>query len=594
MKQIAPVVVAVLFLVAAPAPSGAAGVWLAYPDGGRIVALPLDDGGNPGAPSAVARGGASDFAPALALGEDGLPVAAWLAEDGAVIFSRFDGSAWSSPETVTAARGAHRGIPALAAAGGTAAVAWAEVAGGGFEEIFFSLRSGGRWSGPFRAHGENAVPDILPVARAGAGGALGLSWQSYDGDRYVEKRIGTVLPAPAAAALPPGLPGRLLDAGLPLETALAWRGSDGAPSSARLKELLDAEEARRETARQGADDGEPAEAAADEISFLAFGDSITFGRGSDSNGPATGYPAYLAGILMYNFPDQAFKMVNKGNPGEQTSGGLGRIDSVLERYPSDFMLLMEGTNDIFFGVSFGTIQANLKQMALRAAAHGTTPVLATIIPTLPYGVRAGQYARTRSFYTGGYVQSLAARYGLACADQWRAFCSIPDWPGTIMETVTGNHPNDDGYRYVMTPQWYETIEPLLGLPFTPVAPQIALAESAPSPVRGSVEEFTYTLAPSNDQVLNAVDCYAAVLTPWGDLLYFNASWQLTSTQTPFARKALLSWAPFVGVLADITVPPAAPLGTYTLYLVTVRALRDLWDTEYWTSNLVEIPFEVVQ
>lgn len=597
MKRMKPgciVVLASLFLAARPSFSGADGVWIAYPDGGRIVALPIDDGGNPGAPSAAARGGASDFAPALALGDDGLPSAAWLAEDGAVMFGRFDGSAWSAPETVSAARGFHRGIPALAvAAGGVAAVAWAEVAGGGVEDIFYAVRSGGRWGDPVRAHEENTVPDILPAARADANGALGLSWQSYDGNRYVERRIGAPVSAPEAGALPAGLPGRLLGAGLPLETALAWRGADGAPAAALLKELLDAGEAR-ETERRGADAGEPAAAAADEISFIAFGDSITYGRGSESDGPDTGYPAYLAGILIYNFPGQAFKMTNKGNPGETTSGGLDRIDSVLERYPSDFILIMEGTNDLFFGLSSGTIQANLKQMALRAIAHGTTPVLATIIPTLPYGVRAAQYQRTRSFYNGGYVQSLAAKYGLACSDQWRAFCSIPNWPGAIMDPSTGNHPNDSGYRYVMSPQWYETLEPLLGLPFTPIAPQIDLAASAPSPARGSVEEFSYVLTPSNDQVLNAVDCYAALETPWGELMYFNSSWQLTDTQTSFAKKALLSSVPLSGVLADVAIPPTAPPGTYTLYLVTVRALRDLWDTEYWTSNLAEIPVQVVQ
>jgi len=91
-----------------------------------------------------------------------------------------------------------------------------------------------------------------------------------------------------------------------------------------------------------------------------------------------------------------------------------------------------------------------------------------------------------------------------------------------------------------------------------------------------------------------VDCYAAIQTPQGSLLYFNSSWQLTDTQAPFAQKALLSAAPLSGVLTDISVPAAAPIWTYTLYLVTVRALMDLWDTEYWTSNLAEIQFEVVQ
>lgn len=575
-----------LLAAALPSAARAAGTaWLAYPDGGRIVALPLD---RPGDASVVAPGGASGFAPSLALGDVGLPAVAWLAEDGAVAFSRFDGRSWSAPETVCANRGSNRGLPTLVAAGGPPAVAWAEEAGGGFEDVFYALRSGNGWGAPVRAHEENAVPDIMPSARAGAGGARGLSWQTDVGSRYVERRIGAAVPPPDAGALPPGLAGDFLAAGAPLETAVAWRAEGGAPCSMRLKELLDAEG----EASEGPERSLSAAGAADRISLIAFGDSITFGRGSRSNGPATGYPAYLAGILLYNYQGQEFKMVNKGVPGETTAVGLGRIDSVLDRYPSDFILIMEGTNDIFFGVSFNTIQSNLKKMALRAGERGITPVLATIIPTLPYGARASQYQRTRAFYYGGYVQSLAGRYGLRCADQWRAFTNVPGWPTEIMDRATGNHPNENGYRYVMAPEWYEALAPILGLPFDPSGPQIDVFNTPPHPGRGSSERFTYELEPSNDQVRNAVDCYAAILTPQGKLLYFNPAWHLTEAVTPFARKALLSAAPTSGVLTDLRIPPDASFGRYKFYLVTVRAMMDLWETKYWTSNLAEVDIDL--
>ena len=587
---------ATLLLAVHPASLPAADAWLAYPDTGKIIACPLTRTGEAGAPSLAVRDGASGSTPALALGDDGLPAMAWLAKDGALIFSRFDGRRWSAPETVSPASGLHRGIPSLAVSRSATAVAWAEAGGGGFEDIFYAMRENGRWRGPYRAHGENAVPDILPEARVGSNGALGLSWQSLDGDRYVERGVGAAVPAPAAGALPQDLPHRLLEAGFPPEAVLAWRGEGGAPASARLGELLDAELRDAEEARGGLEAAGARRSASGRITIIAFGDSITYGRGSSTNGPATSYPAYLGGVLMYNYPGQPIQVLNEGNPGERTSSGLNRLDSVLSRYPADCILLLEGTNDIFSGVSFETIQENLKRMAFKALDHGVLPVLSTVIPTLPYGERAEQYQHTKSFYYGRYVQTMASRYNFHCADQWEAFVSVPDWDDVIMDHATGNHPNDDGYQYAMVPEWYETIKPLMDLilPFTSVPPQIGLGESALVAARGSFERITYTLVPSNDQVLNGVDCYAAVVTPQGSLLYFDSLWGLTGTPTPFLRKAVLSIAPPAGVLANLHVPSTAPLGSYTFYLLAVRALRDLGDSRQWASNLADIRFDVVR
>jgi lysophospholipase L1-like esterase len=587
---------AAILLAAHPSPSPAAEAWLAYPDAGRIVACPVSNGGEPGAASIAARTGASGCAPALALGPDGLPAASWLADDGAVLFARFDGSGWSAPETVSPPSGLHRGLPSLAIAGGVAAVAWAEEADGGFEDVFYALRSDGRWGLPRRAHEENGVPDILPEARAGTDGTLGLSWQSLDGDRYVERRIGAAVPAPGSSSLDPGLPARLFDAGFPLESALAWRGAEGIPASARLKDLIDVARRTEEAASEGTRTAEAFRTDAGARTVIAFGDSITYGRGSSTNGPRTGYPAFLNGILMYNYPGQRFEMINEGDPGEQTPSGLNRIDDVLRRYRADCILIMEGTNDIYRLLAPRTIQQNLEKMASKARKQGVLPILSTVIPTVPYGDRAEQYQRTKQFYYGRYVQDLAARLNLACADQWAAFAGVPNWARVAMDQASGNHPNDNGYRYVMAPEWYETLRPVLDgiLPFTPYPPHLDLAAAPAAVAPGSSVTISYALTPSNDQVLNGVDCYAAVRTPQGGLLYFDPSWGLTPSATPFFRKALLSDLPRAGVLANLAIPRTAPPGSYTFYLLAVRALRSVDDRGQWSGNLAETAFRVVR
>jgi lysophospholipase L1-like esterase len=432
----------------------------------------------------------------------------------------------------------------------------------------------------------------MPSAAAGPGGTFSLSWKGFDGERYVARSIGDQVDVPSRGAAPPGVYERALDARLPPETAVAWTGPDALSRSVYLKQLADEQAAPTDEKQKGASrDGVASVPGA--ITIVAFGDSITYGRGSESNGPRTGYPVYLRAILSYNYPGRIFTTVNEGVPGETTEGGLGRIDDVLIESRPQYILIMEGTNDMFMGVSFETVQENLKQMAFRAAARGAVPILATIIPTDPH-TRPEQYLRTRSFYTGGYVQSIHDYYSIPYADQWNAFCSIPDFAETLMDPATGNHPNDNGYRYVMAPEWYDALAPVLGLPFDPVPPQLDLDESAQSVTRGASEEFSYALVPSNDMVRNAVDCYVALRSPDGALTFYNPNRQPTPRTTPIARKVLLTAVPDAGHLLQLPIDWGASLGTYTLYLVTVRALHDPWITSNWTSNLAQIQFEVKQ
>ena len=83
---------------------------------------------------------------------------------------------------------------------------------------------------------------------------------------------------------------------------------------------------------------------------------ITFGIG-DTDPTQEGYPSRLRPLLAAGGIAEP-RVENHGLPGERTAGGLTRIDSVLDR-GGDFILIMEGTNDILSReVSVETISFN--------------------------------------------------------------------------------------------------------------------------------------------------------------------------------------------------------------------------------------------
>lgn len=88
--------------------------------------------------------------------------------------------------------------------------------------------------------------------------------------------------------------------------------------------------------------------------YIALGDSITFGTGdddssddksSDGRNSGGGYPPVLNDLLT-KAKGYPHTVVNKGFPGEKSRGGLSRVPSLLEKYPSaQRYLVLYGTND---------------------------------------------------------------------------------------------------------------------------------------------------------------------------------------------------------------------------------------------------------
>lgn len=126
-------------------------------------------------------------------------------------------------------------------------------------------------------------------------------------------------------------------------------------------------------------------------SIIAFGDSLTEGCdvhidgnsvcGWINGGDAYGYWTELQKMLTADELDMV--VYNYGLGGETTAQGLNRIDSVLSNVcnqEAEYILIMEGTNDLFHGSTWQNVLFNLDVMIDKSRAQGLEPLLATLTP----------------------------------------------------------------------------------------------------------------------------------------------------------------------------------------------------------------------
>ncbi len=190
--------------------------------------------------------------------------------------------------------------------------------------------------------------------------------------------------------------------------------------------------------------------------FVAFGDSITLGKG-DSNYPRkpSGYPIRLERLLRVEYPD--IIVVNRGVGGEETPEGVRRIRYMLAEDQPDYVLLMEGVNNIQnTGLSEATqIVEDLETMVREVKASGATPLVASILPTKgAWNWRNGTVKRGVVKAANYLIQEMAVEQDIIFVDLHAAFVSHDDFRQLL--TDDDIHPNDAGYD-VMADAWYFAI-----------------------------------------------------------------------------------------------------------------------------------------
>lgn len=125
--------------------------------------------------------------------------------------------------------------------------------------------------------------------------------------------------------------------------------------------------------------------AAESPTVLIFGDSLSAGFGLDID------QSWVA-LLQKRLEETGYehRVVNASISGETTEGGAARIDSAIDTFAPELIILELGGNDGLRGFPPARIKGNLEQIALHARDSGAQVVLLGIrIPT-NYGTRYTQ------------------------------------------------------------------------------------------------------------------------------------------------------------------------------------------------------------
>lgn len=98
---------------------------------------------------------------------------------------------------------------------------------------------------------------------------------------------------------------------------------------------------------------------------VAFGDSLTFGTGANES---ESYPAVLGRLIARN-------VVRAGVPGEQTEGGLARLQGVIDEHKPKLMIVCLGGNDMLRKVNEAETRANLRDIIKVIQSQGIAVML---------------------------------------------------------------------------------------------------------------------------------------------------------------------------------------------------------------------------
>jgi len=115
--------------------------------------------------------------------------------------------------------------------------------------------------------------------------------------------------------------------------------------------------------------------------IVAFGDSLTYGTGASE---AESYPVVLGQLI-------GRKVVRAGVPGEVTSGGLARLDSVIDEHQPRLMIVCLGGNDMLGKSADTPIIENLREIIRTIKGRGISVMLVGV-------PRPGLITDTAPFY----------------------------------------------------------------------------------------------------------------------------------------------------------------------------------------------------
>lgn len=161
--------------------------------------------------------------------------------------------------------------------------------------------------------------------------------------------------------------------------------------------------------------------------ILAFGDSLTFGTGANSQ--TESYPAVLQQL-------SGWEVINAGIVGETSQLGLLRLPSILKLVKPDLVILCHGGNDLIRQLGKQQLKKNLKEM-IRLIQSSGADVLLIAIP---------QFSLTLAVPT--LYEELATAFNIPV--ELTIIRELEQNSAAKSDTI---HPNANGYKLLAERIW---------------------------------------------------------------------------------------------------------------------------------------------
>lgn len=396
------------------------------------------------------------------------------------------------------------------------------------DDIYYSYWNGHTWQPEARINPDNTVPDVNPSAKVDESGVIWVTWNGFAGQgyrTYTSHWTSKGWSPPVVIANQSSITGNRRQV----------------PNKLNF--------VRNET-------------------YIAFGDSITAGVGDEEN--LGGYPPRLETLLDQQVAPSA--VLNEGYPGETTFQGVNRIDEVLQQDQGRYILLMEGTNDIYLHYSTSSIVFNLGTMVDKSRAFGTIPVLATIIPlrNLP-GDPMVDPGNIETMDLNDQIRQLAQDRGVILVDQFQAFSTYPDYRDTLYADF--HHPNGQGYD-LMAETWFNGV---LGIR---VDGSVFLIQNAANfPIFGLLQTYL-------DLSITAgtLDLYVSLSTPTGTVYYLVGPNKLGAPNTIVPLRTGLTVQETERLIMSYLFKGREPPGIYTWTAMLVLPGTYVGNIYNWVSS----------
>lgn len=126
--------------------------------------------------------------------------------------------------------------------------------------------------------------------------------------------------------------------------------------------------------------------------IVCLGDSLTEGADLETNYRWTALVENALGV----------KVANKGIGGDTTGGMLSRFYPDVAAVKPDIVVILGGTNDIWWDLDVNTIQANIFATACQAKSHDIAPIVGLPLPVFREAAEQQDFAAP----SGGYERCL--------------------------------------------------------------------------------------------------------------------------------------------------------------------------------------------